>query len=71
MRELATTWDPVLYLRSGARQHLSEERELQRLARASGEAGKPLAAALQSGAAEGHAEVALALVRAAEDEPGG
>jgi hypothetical protein len=71
VRELATTWDPVLYLRSGARGHLSEERELRRLAQASSEAGKPLAAALQSGAAEGHAEVALALVRAAEDEPGG
>jgi hypothetical protein len=71
VRELATTWDPVLYLRSGARQHLSEERELRRRAQASSEAGKPLAAAIQWGAAEGHVEVALALVRAAEDEPGG
>jgi hypothetical protein len=66
VRELATTWDPVLYVRSGAREHLSEARELQRRAQGSTEAGNPLAAAVQGGAAEGHAEVALDLVRAAE-----
>jgi hypothetical protein len=69
VRELATTWDPVLYLRSGAREHLSDARELQRQAQASSEAGHTLAAAVQAGAAEGHAEVALQLVRAAEPGP--
>jgi hypothetical protein len=69
VREVATIWDPVLYLRSGARQHMSEARELQRQAQASSEAGNPLAAAVQAGAAEGHKEVALDLVRAAQGEP--
>jgi hypothetical protein len=66
---VATIWDPVLYLRSGARQHMSEARELQRQTQASSEAGNPVAAAVQAGAAEGHKEVALELVRAAEGEP--
>jgi hypothetical protein len=68
MRDFATTWDPVFYLRSGAREHLREARELERVA-ASAEAGREVGAAIQRGAAEGHAEVALELVRAVEPGP--
>jgi hypothetical protein len=65
MRDLATRWDPVLYTRSGAREQLGESHDLQSRAATSQAAGHSLAAALQQGAAEGHAEVALELVRAA------
>jgi hypothetical protein len=66
VRDLAIKWDPALYTRSGAREQEREAAELTRLAQASTAAGKPLAAAVQTGAAEGHTEVALGLVRAAE-----
>jgi hypothetical protein len=66
VRDLAIRWDPVLYTRSGAREQLAQRDELQGRAAASQAAGRPLAAALQGGAAEGHAEVALDLVRAAQ-----
>jgi hypothetical protein len=69
VRDLAIRWDPVLYTRSGAREQLREARELQSLAATSEAAGRPLAAAVQTGAAEGHAEVALGLVRVAENGP--
>jgi hypothetical protein len=65
VRDLAIRWDPALYTRSGARQQAREAAELTRLAQASSAAGKPLAAAVQAGAAEGHTEVALDLVKAA------
>ena len=63
VRDLAIRWDPVLYTRSGARDQLGERDDLQLLAAKSRAAGQPLAAALQTGAAEGHAEIALELVR--------
>ena len=65
VRDLAIKWDPTLYTRSGAREQAREAAELTRLAQASTAAGKPLAAAVQAGAAEGHTEVALELVKAA------
>jgi hypothetical protein len=65
VRDLAIKWDPALYARSGAREQSREAAELTRLAQASTAAGKPLAAAVQAGAAEGHTEVALGLVKAA------
>ena len=63
VREFAITWDPVVYLRSGAKDQLSEARDLRRLAANSNNAGHSLAAAVQAGAAEGHEEIALDLVR--------
>jgi hypothetical protein len=68
VRDIAITWDPVVYLRSGARQHLSEARVLNTIA-ARAEAGREVGAAIQRGAAEGHEEIALDLVRAAKAEP--
>jgi hypothetical protein len=65
VRELAITWDPVVYIRSGARDQLAEARELTRRAALANNAGNALAAALQTGAAEGHEEVALDLVKTA------
>jgi hypothetical protein len=65
LRDLAIRWDPALYTRSGAREQEREGAELTRLAQASTAAGNPLAAAVQAGAAEGHTEVALELVKAA------
>jgi hypothetical protein len=65
VRDLAITWDPAVYTRSGAGEQMDQANELQRLAAGS----PPLAAAIQRGAAEGHTEVALHLVRAAEGEP--
>jgi hypothetical protein len=65
VRDLAIKWDPALYTRSGAREQAREAAELTRLAQASTAAGNPLAAAVQAGAAEGHTEVALELVKAA------
>jgi len=65
VRDLAIRWDPALYTRSGAREHAREAAELTRLAQSSTAAGKPLAAAVQAGAAEGHSAVALELVKAA------
>ncbi|MEA2363273.1 MAG: polysaccharide biosynthesis protein PslG [Thermoleophilaceae bacterium] len=69
VRDLALTWDPAVYRRSGASEQRRQSRELSRLAEDSTAAGHPLAAAVQAGAAEGHAEVALDLVRAAASEP--
>jgi hypothetical protein len=65
LRDLALTWDPAVYRRSGASEQRRQSRELSRLAEASSAAGRPLAAAVQAGAAEGHSEIALELVRAA------
>jgi hypothetical protein len=65
VRDLAIKWDPALYARSGAREQARAAAELTRLAETSTAAGKPLAAAVQAGAAEGHTEVALDLVKAA------
>ena len=65
VRDLAIKWDPALYTRSGAREQEREAAELTRLAQASSAANKPLAAAVQAGAAEGHTEVALELVKRA------
>jgi hypothetical protein len=62
VRDFAITWDPVVYLRSGAREHLREARGLDRAA-AGAEAGREVGAAIQRGAAEGHEEIALELVR--------
>jgi hypothetical protein len=67
LRDLAIRWDPVIYTRSGARQQQLEAGDLIRLSQASAGAGQPIAAAVQAGAAEGHTEVALDLVRAARD----
>jgi hypothetical protein len=65
VRDLAIRWDPVIYTRSGAREHQREAEQLERLAATSSAAGRALAAAVQAGAAEGHTEVALGLVRRA------
>jgi hypothetical protein len=63
VRDLAIAWDPAVYRRSGAIEQQREADELTRLAQSSTAAGHPLAAAVQAGAAEGHAEVALDLVK--------
>src|SRR5215208_1509355 len=63
VRDLTIRWDPVLYMRSGAQQQQQEAGDLTRLAANSAAAGHPLAAAVQSGAAEGHTEIALELVK--------
>jgi hypothetical protein len=63
VRNFAITWDPVVYLRSGAKEQLREARDLHQRAVSADEAGHPLAAAVQQGAAEGHEEVALDLVK--------
>jgi hypothetical protein len=63
VRNFAITWDPVVYLRSGAKDQLREARELNQRAVSADEAGHALAAAVQQGAAEGHEEVALDLVK--------
>jgi hypothetical protein len=67
LRDLAIRWDPVIYTRSGAREQQLEAGELNRLSQASAGAGQAIAAAVQAGAAEGHAQIALDLVRAARD----
>jgi hypothetical protein len=64
VRNLAIAWDPAVYRRSGAIEQQGEADELARLAQSSSAAGRPLAAAVQAGAAEGHREVALELVKA-------
>jgi hypothetical protein len=66
VRELAISWDPAVYTRSGAREQQREAGELARLAQSSTAAGNPLAAAVQAGAGEGHTQLALELVRAAD-----
>ena len=53
-----------MYRRSGAIDQQRQAADLARLAATSSAAGQPLAAAVQSGAAEGHKEVALDLVKA-------
>ncbi len=68
VRDLALRWDELAYARSGARAHERLGREYRRLAEASAAAGHQLAAALQDGAAEGHALVALELVRSADGD---
>ena len=65
VRDLAITWDPVVYRRSGAEEQRRQARQLERLALSSAAAGRPIAAAVQAGAAEGRTEIALELVRAA------
>jgi len=65
VRDFAITWDPVVYLRSGAREQLRQARDLTQGAAAANNAGHALAAAVQAGAAEGHEEIALDLVKAA------
>jgi hypothetical protein len=65
VRDLAIEWDAAAYRRSGAIDEQRQAGELRRLADASTAAGQPLAAAVQGGAAEGHAEVALELAKAA------
>jgi hypothetical protein len=62
VRDLAITWDPSLYTRSGAREQMREAAELGRLAQTSTASANPLAAAVQAGAAEAHTELALELV---------
>jgi hypothetical protein len=63
VRDLAIGWDPELYRRSGAREQQREAAELNERSQASAAGGQPLAAAVQAGAAEGHTELALELVR--------
>jgi hypothetical protein len=63
VRDLVLRWDPTAYTRSGAQAHDQLTDDFLALAQASQAAGRPLAAALQQGAAEGHALVALDLVR--------
>ncbi len=63
VRDLAIRWDPKLYTRSGAREQQREAATLNARAQASAAGGQALAAAVQAGAAEGHTEVALELVR--------
>jgi hypothetical protein len=65
VRDLALKWDPAVYRRSGAIEQERQSRELNQLAAASTATGHPVAAAVQAGAAEGNAEIALDLVRAA------
>jgi hypothetical protein len=64
LRDLAIEWDPAVYRRSGAIDQQRQAADLARLAATSSAAGQPLAAAVQAGAAEGHKEVALDLVKA-------
>ena len=66
VRELSLKWDATAYARSGGQAHDRIAGDFRRLAQESHAAGRPLAAALQEGAAEGHSLVALELVRAAE-----
>ena len=66
VRDLTIRWDPAAYRRSGAIEEQRQADELTRLAKTSSAAGQPLAAAVQGGAVEGHAEVALDLVKAAD-----
>ena len=66
VRDLAIRWDAAAYRRSGAIEEQRQADELTRLAGMSSAAGQPLAAAVQGGAAEGHAEVALDLVKGAD-----
>jgi hypothetical protein len=63
VRNFAITWDPVVYIRSGARDQLAQARDLTQRAVTADEAGHALAAAVQQGAAEGHQEIALELVK--------
>jgi hypothetical protein len=65
VRDLALKWDRDAYARSGGGRHERLARELELLAGASQAAGRPVAAALQQGAADGHDLLALELVRAA------
>ena len=64
VRDLAIGWDPAVYRRSGAIEQQRQAARPDRLAATSSAAGQPLAAAVQAGAAEGHKEVALDLVKA-------
>jgi hypothetical protein len=64
VRELAIAWDPQLYTRSGAREQQREAAEFNTRSQSSAAGGQALAAAVQAGAAEGHTELALELVRA-------
>jgi hypothetical protein len=66
LRDLAIRWDPAVYRRSGAIEQQRQADELARLAASSGAKGQTLAAAVQGGAAEGHREVALELVKEAQ-----
>jgi hypothetical protein len=65
VRDLALKWDRTAYARSGGQAHDRLAADFLALAQQSQAAGRPLAAALQQGAAEGHSLVALDLVRAA------
>jgi hypothetical protein len=65
VRDLALRWDRTAYTRSGAEAHDRLAEDFVALAQESQAAGRPLAAALQQGAAEGHSLVALDLVRTA------
>lgn len=67
LRDLAIRWDPEIYTRSGAREEQREAGELIRLSQASAGAGQAIASAVQAGAAEGHTEIALDLVRAVRE----
>jgi hypothetical protein len=65
VRDLALTWDRTAYSRSGAQTHERLADDFLALASESHAAARPLAAALQQGAAEGHTLIALELVRRA------
>jgi hypothetical protein len=63
VRDLAIRWDPAVYRRSGAQDQEGEAAALNERAQASAAGGQALAAAVQAGAAEGHTQLALELVR--------
>jgi hypothetical protein len=63
VRSLALKWDPAAYANSGARAEERAAAGFAQLALASQAAGQPISAAVQQGAADGHALLALQLVR--------
>ncbi|MBA3262117.1 MAG: hypothetical protein H0T69_06555 [Thermoleophilaceae bacterium] len=70
VRDLALKWDRAVYARSGGRGQERLALGFEQLALATHAAGRPVAAALQQGAADGHAVLALELVRAAAKDAG-
>lgn len=66
---LARNWPEIAQARARSRRHVRTAHAYERLAAGSQAAGRPLAAALQQGAAEGHAQLAVAVARSAPAVP--
>jgi hypothetical protein len=69
VRAIARNWPAIAVARADGRRHARTAQAYQRLAAASQAAGRPLAAALQQGAADGHAQLAVELAQAAPGVP--